>query len=1047
MDSANNMASLLKRKRAPVEVSDTPKRSKSAKTKSGTPLRNPIQNPGWEAAFDPPPATELVKVNNTTNGDSNEVNGVNGRPDSPESVEYEDFVEKDSKENNGVGGSSCRKKKRKGRGDKLTAEEKVKASKRQAQSRSEVPSLVSTFKKTGQEPWKLSASIGGRMVNADPVFSRDEKFLIVAHLGAVHVYSTANSLLTRSIKLKLNESADLPPRIIAFCLSPTDSNLLWVACSDGSVYSIDWTSGAGAEQYWGVSSTGCIHMTVASMESAERRRDVVFTTEARKDGRFRITANELAPPNSSIQTVARTIYTSNQRINFLKTAREGSIVVAASGNKILVGRLRSTEYDTIDKMRYEFRIFESTDAIKSLDIRVTQRQGAEDMKKANPLKKIPVVDLVIGDVRGVIFVHNDLFPKLWIDSDGKMSGVSLTLAPRKLHWHRQAVHTVKWSLDGNYIISGGSETVLVLWQLDTGKQQFLPHMAATIQNLVVSPTGASYGVQLADNSAMVLSTSELKPTVNIAGIQTCVVESEPSIESQVERLDEATWKQPLVQRTPAVISPTNSSQLLLGVGQTQIVRAKKPLIQSNPFLQTLDLGSGHNLSRQALTRTNITSINAAPGLHRITEPRITHMKISHDGDWLVTVDEWTPPHRDIQQTKRQDADLIERQPRREVFLKFWQWNKESASWELVSRIDAPHTLTRDSGDAGRILDLAVDPSSLRFSTIGEDGVVRIWTTKTRKRDGVVIRGKDNKPLRNWNCEFAVALGKAELLDGADAPAPSGCVAFSEDGSILAAACNSNDGLVHFLDPESGAIRLSQTGLFEDEIISIAFLGQDLVTLSDKLIVFDLVSEEARIIIKASAATKSLSTRQKQEMMHLSIDPKSRTFAVALPTIRDPGSLRTASSELVVFHQDARAPQLKEAFPTLITALIPALSSEGFLVLDTAAEIYSVIKKGAQNITMLAQSTSALQLDAADDTADLMPLDQDDDDLEDAEEYPTPAATQDGDEDDEDDTPVVPQQKLAEIFNIGPAFALPPLEEMFYQVADLFAAKPLRKGVV
>merc|ERR1711977_617837 len=142
-------------------------------------------------------------------------------------------------------------------------------------------------------------------------------------------------------------------------------------------------------------------------------------------------------------------------------------------------------------------------------------------------------------------------------------------------------------------------------------------------------------------------------------------------------------------------------------------------------------------------------------------------------------------------------------------------------------------------------------------------------------------------------------------------------------------------------------------------------------------------------------------------------------AVALPTIRDPASLRTATSELVVFHQDSREPQLKEAFSTLITALLPALSSEGFLVLDTAAEISSVIKKGTQNITMLAQSTSALQLDA----------------------------TQDGEDDEENDTPVVPQQKLAEIFNIGPAFALPPLEEMFYQVADLFAAKPLKKEVV
>ncbi|PVH81511.1 WD repeat-containing protein-like protein [Cadophora sp. DSE1049] len=1043
MDSANTMASLLKRKRAPVELLDTPKRSKSVKTTSGTPLRNPNQNPAWEAAFDPPPATELVKVN-TPNGDSKE---VNGRPQSPESVDYEDFVANGSKENNVVGGSSGRKKKRKGRGDKPTPEQKVKFSKKQSQSRSELPALVSTFKKTGKEPWKLSTSIGGRMINADPIFTRDEKFLIVAHLGALHVYSTANSLLTRSIKLKLNELTDLPPRIIAFCLSPTNSDLLWVACSDGSVYSIDWTSGAGSEQYWGVSSTGCIHMTVASMESAERRRDVVFTTEARKDGGFRITANELARPNSSTQTAARTIYTSNSRINFLKTAREGSIIVAASGNKILVGRLRSTEYDTIDKMRYEFRVFESTDAIKSLDIRVTQRPGAEEMKKANPLKKIPVVDLVIGDVRGVIFVHNDLFPKLWIGSEGQMSGVSLALAPRKLHWHRQAVHTVKWSSDGNYIISGGTETVLVLWQLDTGKQQFLPHMAATIQNVVVSPTGTSYAVQLADNSALVLSTSELKPIVNISGIQTCIVESEPSIESQVERLEEGFWKQPLVQRTPAVISPTKTSQLLLGVGQTQLVRAKKPLILSNPFLQTLDLGSGHNLSRQALTRTNITSVNAAPGLHRITEPRITHMKISHDGDWLVTVDEWMPPPRDIYLSKRHEADPIERQPRREVFLKFWQWNTESSSWELVSRIDAPHNSTRDSGDAGRILDLAVDPSSLRFSTIGEDGIVRIWTTKTRKRDGVVVRGKDNKPLRNWICEFAVELGKAELLDGVDAPAPSGCVAFSEDGSILAAACNSNDGLVHFMDPESGAIRLSQTGLFEDEIISISFLGQDLITLSDKLIVFDLVSEEARIIIKASDATKSLSTRQKQEMMHLSVDRKSRTFAVALPTIRDPSSLRTATSELVVFHQDTREPQLKEAFSTLITALLPALSSEGFLLLDTAAEIFSIIKKGTQNITMLAQSTSALQLDAVEDAADVMPLDQDDDDFEDAEDYPTPAPTQDGDDEEENDTPVVPQQKLAEIFNIGPAFALPPLEEMFYQVADLFAAKPLKREVV
>ncbi|KAI6713547.1 hypothetical protein JHW43_003902 [Diplocarpon mali] len=1030
------MASLLKRKRAPMEMLDTPKRTKSVKTKSETPRRSTIRNASWEAAFNPPStqAKGSVKIE-VANDDTKR---ANRNSPSLEILKYNDVAGVGSADN-GVGGAV--KKRRKASGGKSSTKQKqepqVKKEKKQEYSRQ----VSKTIPKTGREPWKLSAPIGGRMVNADPVFTEDEKFIIVAHLGAIQIYSTANSLLARSIKLNINKEASPPPRIIAFCLSPTEANLLWVACSDGSIYSIDWTSGAGAEQYWGISSTGCIHMTVASMESAGRRRDVAFTTESRKDGGFRITANELAPPDSDIKTVARTIYTSYQRINFLKTAREGSIVVAASGNKILVGRLRSTEYDTIDKIKYEFRVFESTDAIKSLDVRVTNRPAMEGIKKKD--KNVPVLDLVVGDVRGVVYLHNDLLAKLFL-VEGTLSGVSL--APRKMHWHRQVVHTIKWSRDGNYIISGGTETVLVLWQLDTGKPQFLPHMAATIQNVVVSPTGSSYAVQLADNSAMVLSTSELKPTVNISGIQASVVESEPSIESQVERLEEATWEQPLVQRTPAVIMPTDTSRLLLGVGQTQEVRARKPIILSNPFLQTLDLGTGHSLSRQALARTNITSVNAAPGIQRITEPRVIHMKISHDGEWLATIDEWTPPPRDSQLSKRQDKKLFERQRKREVFLKFWQWNKEGDTWELVTRIDSPHSNGIDLGDAGRVMDLAVDPSSSRFSTIGEDGYVRTWTTKTRKRDGVIVRGKDDKPLRSWSCELAVSLGKVDLLDGLDVSTPSGCVAFSEDGSILAAACNRNNGLVHFLEPDTGAIRLSQTGLFEHEIIGMDFLGQDLITLSDKLIVFDLVSEEARLIITASEATKSLATKQKQEMIHLAVDPKSRTFAVSLPCIRKTGTLHSANSELVVFHQDTREPQLKEVFQTLITALLPAISTEGFLVLDTAAEIYTVLKKGTQGVTTLAQSTSALQLDAPEEPAnEIISIDDREDD--DAEEYPSPVATLDlEDGDDGNEAPVVAQQKLAEIFNIGPAFALPPMEEIFYQVADLFSIKPLRKVV-
>jgi NET1-associated nuclear protein 1 (U3 small nucleolar RNA-associated protein 17) len=114
-----------------------------------------------------------------------------------------------------------------------------------------------------------------------------------------------------------------------------------------------------------------------------------------------------------------------------------------------------------------------------------------------------------------------------------------------------------------------------------------------------------------------------------------------------------------------------------------------------------------------------------------------------------------------------------------------------------------------------------------------------------------------------------------------------------------------------------------------------------------------------------------------------------------------------------------------------------------MVLDTAAEIHTVMKKGSQAVTALAQSTSALELDTVpDEPAGEILLEEED--IDEMEDYlPTPAATQD---DDNSEHPVVTQQQLSEIFDIGPSFALPPMEEMFYQVADLFSSKPLAQSV-
>ena len=588
-------------------------------------------------------------------------------------------------------------------------------------------------------------------------------------------------------------------------------------------------------------------------------------------------------------------------------------------------------------------------------------------------------------------------------------------------------------------------------------------MGSTIQNIVVSPGGTSYGVQLADNSSMILSVADLQPTANIAGLQSNVLTYEEPIESKVWRLTEDPHQFPFLQRTPAVISRKDPAQLFVSVGSAQEISHEKPTPAGIPFLQTYNLSSGHNMSRQALARTNITGIKAAPDAHRISEPRITHMKMSSDGNWLATVDEWDPPKSDMDFIKHQGLDLSEeRRRRREVFLKFWQWHDDSQSWELVSRINDPHAYD-DSISAPRLLDLAADPKSLRFTTIGEDGFVRTWSTKTRKRDGVIVRDQEGKALRNWNCQHAISLGKTDLdsAENAQKPIPNGALAFSEDGSLLAAACGGNyQGLLHLLDPELGTIRSTRDHMFAGDILKIEFLGQDLITLSDALLVYDLINYELRYSIKLnSSITKSLSISQKQEMIHLALDHKSQTFAVALPathstlatpTVTEVKSLTNLYTEIAIFHQSRRQPLLTYSLPTLVTALI-STPTNGYLLLDSAAEIRTLTPYNIQPITHLAQPTSALNLDAV-DTAPISAVNGEEEDVEEDDVFDEPALDldeekEDDEEEGEGEEKVVSQQQLSEIFDIGPAFAMPSLEEMFYRVAGLYATPPLQSQSV
>lgn len=147
------MASQLKRKRGPIpnsgsgldEIAETPKRAKSVKVKEKEKdsLPTPISSQtGWDAAFNPPSQTSnsLIQTN------ANEANG-------DEAIDFESYIA-------GEGAEVVRAK-----------DEEQERKKREKQEKR----LLKAVKAKREQAWRVSEPIGGRMIDVDPVFTRDEK--------------------------------------------------------------------------------------------------------------------------------------------------------------------------------------------------------------------------------------------------------------------------------------------------------------------------------------------------------------------------------------------------------------------------------------------------------------------------------------------------------------------------------------------------------------------------------------------------------------------------------------------------------------------------------------------------------------------------------------------------------------------------------------------------------------------------------------------------------------------------------------------------------
>ena len=569
-----------------------------------------------------------------------------------------------------------------------------------------------------------------------------------------------------------------------------------------------------------------------------------------------------------------------------------------------------------------------------------------------------------------------------------------------------------------------------------------------MESIVVSPTGSSYSVRLADNSAMVLSTSELKPTFSTTGIQ---IPSNLALPKPIGAGLPAPPNVSVPEGTTTVRIPacTSSGHLLLAVPPSVSSRQTVHTARNPSYLQTFDIGGCSQISRQALTRTKITTLNMGPESNIIEEPSVTHIQLSHDGQWLATVDVWMPPKSDLARFAFDRERIIEEQIfRQEIYLKFWSWNDDTKVWELISRIDNPHASQNgDPYQRGRVLELVSNPNAVGFATVGQDGIVKSWRPAIRRRHGLEVRGKDGSNLRSWYCKHAIHLESTLPRDIRGAK-----LSYSQDGSVLALGLQTTfQSPIYLLETLGGSIRSVQTGLYSGPLLGLGIIHKYLITLSDDLCVWDLVTDERVCGIQLKSHILPLDRRA--NTTHLAVDAPNGIFAIAVPDVRDdPTSLTEPRSQIAIFDPINASPLFTTSLRSPVTHLLPATRRKAFYIINPAAEIRTLALK--QPAASLATSLSKLDEEAPSSRglSDIFGSWKRPDNTEKDGAHATgflasntfdnnhtltqerqPRIMQ---KDDAADV-VVSQDRLAEVFDVAPAYALPPVTELFEQVASLY----------
>ncbi|KAG7195015.1 uncharacterized protein KQ657_004127 [Scheffersomyces spartinae] len=479
-----------------------------------------------------------------------------------------------------------------------------------------------------------------------------------------------------------------------------------------------------------------------------------------------------------------------------------------------------------------------------------------------------------------------------------------------LKWHIDQVKALQFTNDNTYLISGGLEKVLVFWQLETTKTQFLPRLNGTIERISIDKNKIDYyNLMLDSNELLAISAIDLISRLSITSIK-------PKFSNDIASTLARSTKKYLKQ-------PQQFDLTKLKYDYTSIFevngKSNHLYFPNESSIQAYDVIRNEQLFVQNCAP--IISTGKVRSEAKLLDPSISLLSFTNDGDWMCTFDT----------VSTSEVDNLLSKNDKQYALKFWRFieNKNDSSssnsttkkngagsWELSTKIIDPH------GDSNPIVSIVAAPSSyydgLAYLTVDSKGGLRLW----RPRDVTTTTSTNNKQQQ----QTAWTIRKSR---------PS----FAQSSSDSIDICWSRDGSLIVLGYEYSLIPIV-TSTFEmvlpndftipsvsgSPIKSVSIIDNNLIVLSkSRISSFNLLTGQLNELVAAVNAPKqNIAINQLTKSICLAINYYDTTKDAAL----------VIKSKLVVFDPKSLEPIDVRDYHTGISCVRSYNSSFIFVDLDS-----------------------------------------------------------------------------------------------------------------